>query len=222
MRLFKYLRLYIGFICLFLLPVHLLGQDYQITQIIPYLSEDSLKVDLLVKNVFQEKILQTLLAGIPLDIGIKLSLFNQKEKEVSQRGFNCKVSYDVWEEHFWLFDYQQKTIDFSELEDLQKWSKTVNNLGLVSQGILLPQDRYMINVEMRILVLGAQENQQLKWWIENSDQTEEDLASRERSTGFRLNLNQLVQMFFSQEKDDEIYINRQSSGYFTLSELKFQ
>jgi hypothetical protein len=177
---------------------------------------------MIVENTFQEKILQTLLAGIPLDIEIRLSLFNQEQKELTQRGFNCRISYDVWEEHFWLLDYQQNTIDFSELEDLQKWSKTVNNLGLAGQNFLLPQDRYMINVEMRILVLGARENQQLKWWIENSDQTEEDLASRERSTGFRLNLNQLVQMFFSQEKADEIYINQQSSGYFTLSELKFQ
>ena len=144
----------------------LLGQDYQITQIIPYLSEDSLKVDLIVENTFQEKILQTLLAGIPLDIGIKLSLLNQEQKEVTQRGFNCRVSYDVWEEHFWLLDYNQNTLDFTELAELQKWSKTVDNLGLMSQNFLLPQDRYMINVEMRILVLGARENQQLKWWIQ--------------------------------------------------------
>ena len=153
---------------------------------------------------------------------MKVILLDQEQQEVSQRRFNCKVTYDVWEEHFWLQDYHQNTIDFNVLEDLQTWSKTVNNLGLVSQNFLLPQNRYIINVEMRILVLGAQENQQLKWWIENSDQTEEDVASRERSTGFRLNLNQLVQMFFSQEKSDETFVMTHSSGYFTLSELKFQ
>lgn len=222
MRFFKNLYIHIGLICLFFVPIHILGQGYQITQVIPYLAEDSLKVDLSVENIFQEKILQTLLAGIPLDIGIKLRLLDQEQNEVSQRGFNCKVTYDVWEEHFWLHDYQQNTINFNELEALQTWSKTINNLGLVSQNILLLQDRYIINVEMRIVVLGALENQQLKWWIENSDQTEEDVASRERSTGFRLNLNQLVQMFFSQEKSDETFVITQSSGFFTLSELKFQ
>jgi hypothetical protein len=70
--------------------------------------------------------------------------------------------------------------------------------------------------------LGTQESQQLKWWIENSDQTEEELASRERSTGFKLNINQLVQMFFSREETEETYMVKKTSDYFTLSELKFQ
>ena len=204
------------------LPALLPGQDCQITQVIPYLSEDSLKVDMIVENMFQKKILQTLLAGIPLDIELNLSLLDQEQKELSQRGYNCKVSYDVWEEHFWLFDYQQNTIDFRELEDLQNWSKTIGDLSLVNQNLFSSPNRYMIKAEMRILAIGIRENQQLKWWIENSDQTEEDLASRERSTGFKLNLNQLVQMFFSREKADETYIIHQSSGYFTLSDLKFQ
>jgi hypothetical protein len=222
MRFFKNWRLHIGLICLLFLPLHLAGQDYQITQIIPYLSQDSLKADILLENVFQEKILQTLLTGISLDIELKLLLMDHEQNEVVQNRFNCRVSYDVWEEHFWLVDYQKNTIDFRTLEDLQTWSKTITDLSLVNQNLLSSQNRYMINAEMSIRILGARESQQLKWWIENSDQTEEDLASRERSTGFKLNLNQLVQMFFSREKADETYINRHSSGYFTLSELKFQ
>jgi len=221
MRVFKNLRLKISFIWLLFVPVHLVGQDYQITQIIPYLSEDSLKVDLIGENIFQKKILQTLLAGIPLDIEIRLSLLDQEKRKLSQRKFNCKVSYDVWEEHFWLLDFHQKTIDFSELADLQNWSRTINSLGIVKQNFLSTQVRYMTEVEMRIVILGRKENQQLKWWIENSDQTEEDLASRERSTGFKLNLNQLVQMFFSREKTDETFVFNHSSGYFKISELKF-
>jgi hypothetical protein len=222
MLFFRNWKLKLGLICLVYLPKGLAGQDYQINQIIPYLSQDSLKADVLVENIFQEKILRTLLAGIPLDIELKLSLMNQRQETVSQREFNCKVSYDVWEEHFWLFDYWNNTIDFSELVELQNWSRTIANLGLVHQDLLSTQIRYMIRAEMRIQVLGAQESQQLKWWIENSDQTEEELASRERSTGFKLNLNQLVQMFFSREETEETYIVKQTSDYFTLPELKFQ
>ena len=204
-----------------LLPIHIFGQDYRITQIIPYLSDDSLKVDVVVENILQDDILKTLLAGIPLELKINGSLLNKTQQTVFQKLFHSRVSYDVWEEHFWIMDFQQKIMDFEDLAAVQQWINTIHGLVLTDQSVLVPQTAYTIHVQLEIFILGKNENQQLKWWIENSDQTEEDLASRERSTGFRLNLNQLVQMFFSREKVEDKFELSKTSPTFTLSDLQF-
>jgi len=190
-------------------------------QIIPYLSDDSLKVDVTLENILQDDILKTLLAGIPLDLKIQGSLLNEEQQMITQKVFSSKVSYDVWEEHFWIMDFHEKLLDYDNLDEVLKWINTIYALALSEQNLLSPRNAYTIHIKLQIFILGKQESQQLKWWIENSDQTEEDLASRERSTGFRLNLNQLVQMFFSREKAEDKYEISKISSSFTLSDLKF-
>ena len=57
----------IRFIVLFLFflqTTFLVGQDYRINNVLPYLKNDSIKIDLSVQNLFEGEIRKTLLTGI--------------------------------------------------------------------------------------------------------------------------------------------------------------
>ncbi|UCF64587.1 MAG: DUF4390 domain-containing protein, partial [bacterium] len=160
---------WIGIVCLSIVPPQINAQDYRIAQIIPYLSDDFLKVDVTLDNILQDDILKTLLAGIPLDFKIQVSLLDDGQHTISRRVFNSKVSYDVWEEHFWILGFNEKLLDFDNLERVKNWVSTNHTLAFVEQNSLTPQNTYTVHITLQIIILGKQESQQLKWWIENSD-----------------------------------------------------
>jgi hypothetical protein len=205
-----------------ILPVCLLAQNFQIEQVLPYLSEDSLKVDITIDGLLEDQVQKTLLAGLPLSFSIELVLFKENEKEVAKRQYFSKINYDVWEERFRVWDFTGSVREFELLDNVKKWCKNIRNLGLVSKNRLDTGETYRVMSSVELVPLDKKQNKQLQWWLENSDPTEEELASEERSTGFKLNLNQLVQMLFSGSKKPERYTRDQVSDSFKLSDLQFQ
>jgi hypothetical protein len=205
-----------------ILPVCLWGQNFKIKQVLPYLSEDSLKVDITIDGLLEDRVQKTLLAGLPLSFSIDLVLIKENEKELANREYFSKINYDVWEERFGVWDYQGSLREFELLDDLKSWCANIRNLGLASKDWLETRETYRVITTVELVPLDKNQSKQLQWWLENSDPTEEELASEERSTGFKLNLNQLVQMLFSGDKKPERYTKNRVSDSFKLSDLQFQ
>lgn len=204
---------------LLLLPVILPAQNFQLSGILPYAAEDSLKVDFALQQLWEGKIAKTLLAGIPLDIQLDIILLNPAQEVISQRSYIGEVAYDVWEEKFALLNLGIFPSFCNSLADLRSWFEQIEGVGLNPLRSLVPDVTYQLRIDFSVLILNKKQNQELKRWMQSADQTEEEFASRERSTGFRLNINQLVQLFFSGDEEPEKFQVSGSSAPFTLTDL---
>jgi len=204
---------------LLVFPAVLSAQNFQLSGILPYAAEDSLKVDFSVQQLWEGKIAKTLLAGIPLDIQLDIILLNPDLKVISQKSYIGEVVYDVWEEKFTLLNLGIFPAHCNSLADLRNWFEHIERVGLNPLETLVPEVKYQVRIDFSVLLLNKKQNQELKRWMQSADQTEEEFASRERSTGFRLNINQLVQLFFSGDEEPEKFQVSGSSTPFTLTDL---
>ena len=139
---------------------------------------------------------------------------------VEQREMDIQISYNVWEEIFHLEFHNRASHSMETLEQVQNWLAKVPGIYLISENKLKSGETYQIKVVSQATVLTRQQSSELQKWMQESDQTEEDSPSQGRSTGFRLNLNQLIQMFFSRDKSQEAYQATGESMKFTLKDLR--
>ena len=212
----KYLLIFFIF-CL--LPSQIMGQDYQISYVLPHLSNDTLKVDLSIKGLFEDKIRKTLLSGLPLILKINFELEDSELDIQFAKQLQGQIAYDIWEEYFSLRGFNAVEQRFQQLSRLEKWFGDWRGIKIMTTEKLLEKENYLIKVNTSVILLGRKQSDELDWWLQNSDQTEENLPTQDRTTGFKLNLNRLVKMFFSGEKGPEEYRATGSSNAFNLFEL---
>ena len=196
------------------------AQSYRISPVLPYLSHDSVMVDIGFKNLFGESIRKPLLAGLPVFLQADILLNNSDGNLVQERKVEIQISYNVWEEIFQLAYYNRASLSLETLDQLRKWFDKLPGIFLISGSKLLNKETYQIRIVTQVTILTRKQSSQLQKWMEEGDQTEEDSPSQGRSTGFRLNLNQLIQMFFSRDKGQGAFRATGESMKFTPGDLK--
>ena len=212
----------LGFIFMGIFTVSLTAQDFQINQVSAYLLDDSLQIDITITDLLVNQIRKTLLSGLPINMGVELILSDQNQKEIVKNQYAGNLNYDVWEERFRIIDFWGNEIEFELLEGVNKWVENLGAFALLPKNKLYSGTSYQVLAKLEVLLTTRKQNQQLKWWLGKSDPTEEEIASEERSTGFKLNLNQLVQMFFSSNEGPDKYSVTRMSNVFRLEDLEFQ
>lgn len=214
----KYLFIIIGLMCC--LPFSAsIAQDIPIPAVTAVVQNDSLKVRIAYQGLFQNEIRKTLLAGLPVLLDLDIRLTDSRQQSLVNMREVIQINYDVWEEFFSVSLPGKKSRKFSELASLQQWLAHFESRGLQALSGLSETDSYGINVQTRLILLSRKQNRQLNWWLQNGQQTEEDLPSRDRSTGFKLDLTKLVQIFVSRGNAPQEFVFQSSSKPFTLSEI---
>jgi hypothetical protein len=196
------------------------AQNFQISPVLPFLSHDSVMVEIGFQNFFGKSIRKPLLAGLPILLHAEIMATSSGGEMVQQREMDIQLSYNVWEEIFHLSFNNRTSVSLETLDQLQNWLAKLPGIFLLPTNKLLDSETYQIKVVSQATILTRQQSSQLQKWMQESDQTEEDSPSQGRSTGFRLNLNQLIQMFFSRDKSQEAYQATGESMKFTLGELR--
>lgn len=205
----------------FLQTTFLVGQNYRINNVLPYLKNDFIKIDLSVQNLFEGEIRKTLLTGIPIMIEFQFQLKDEDQTLVTSYSRNCKIAYDVWEEYFQLLCLEENEKKFQKINEVVMWFSQIEGINLASVEMLSLDKKYNVQVRALVTLMSGKQSEQIKWWIQNSEQTEEDKTSQERSTGFRLNLNKLVQLFFTRDEKLKQYVISGNSGVFSIADLQF-
>ena len=200
-------------------PMVSFPRSYNLTHIRTYRMNDSLMVEFSCQNLIENEIRKSLLAGLPLIVHLTFHLLDEGKQEVLAKQAVYRVSYDVWEEFFSVQNEKGDSRQFQLLKNLQDWFGKINGIALAPLSRLNPEQEYRIKIDSRVLVLTRQQSQQLKWWMQSGDQLEEDLPSQERSTGFKLNLNRVVQLFIYREENQKEYTTKAFSAPFRLKEL---
>ncbi len=217
----KWIIKIIGWVLLFGYDL-IFAQNPQINGIVAYASKDSLRVDFSIQGVWEEKLAKTLLAGVPLTIHLNFNLLNIEEQVIYQKSFKSELNYDVWEEKFTLQEMPIFPSIFYHLSELKTAFESVEHIGLVPLHLLHSEEMYRVGIDFIVLLPHKKQKQDLQRWMETTEQTEEEFASGERSTGFRLNINQLVQFFLSHDQKSEEFRVYGVSTPFTLSDVKMK
>ncbi len=193
----------------------LLAQEaLRIREVLPYVEGDSLKCSYRVSELIQGAVRQTLLSGLPVLIEEQCRLMDDKQHNTTTVINKFRITYDIWEDLIHLEGVSfSKT--FTSLDSLNKWWAPRRNIFLIATGYPGNASRAYLFIRLRIILLSRTQSQRLKDWILNTQETEENLPTQDRDTGFTLNLNRLLSLFF--RKDDiskEITIHGQSEWFY--------
>lgn len=189
-----------------------------VERITPGLSGDSLVVSADFKNLFSRKIVGTIQSGLPSIVEIQIKLF-EGTKQIVRKPISRSIEFDVWEERYRVRSPDTTQVYF-EFEQVKQAANRLMNVFLISKALLAATKNYTIQIRVGIIPISAHQANKVSYWLENPNQSEEAIASDNRSSGFSLNINKLVSFFVNKKKGSQFSSKWFSSRSFRLAELK--
>lgn len=189
-----------------------------VERITPGLSGDSLVVSADFKNLFSRKIVGTIQSGLPSIVEIQIKLF-EGTKQIVRKLISRSIEFDVWEERYRVRSPDTTQVYF-EFEQVKQAANRLMNVFLISKALLAATKNYTIQIRVGIIPISAHQANKVSYWLENPNQSEEAIASDNRSSGFSLNINKLVSFFVNKKKGSQFSSKWFSSRSFRLAELK--
>ncbi|MFQ6112784.1 MAG: DUF4390 domain-containing protein [bacterium] len=193
--------------------------EIRVDQIEPSLKHGYLAVSAVFQNLFSPKIVGTIQSGLPSIIEIEIKLRRAGKKSVLRKRMNRTISYNIWEERYSI-QSEDTTQVCHELEQAKYLSSHLDHIALIRTSSLDTAARYAIQIRVGIIPISSRQGARVNDWLLDPNQTEEDLASEDRSSGFKLNLSNLISFFVGGRKRSQYNSNWHSSRTFTISELK--
>lgn len=194
------------------------GGEILVERITPGLSGDSLVVSADFKNLFSRKIVGTIQSGLPSIVEIQIKLF-EGTKQIVRKPISRSIEFDVWEERYRVRSPDTTQVYF-EFEQVKQAANRLMNVFLISKALLAATKNYTIQIRVGIIPISAHQANKVSYWLENPNQSEEAIASDNRSSGFSLNINKLVSFFVNKKKGSQFSSKWFSSRSFRLAELK--
>lgn len=208
--------IYAGLLLL-LAPFRPAAQEWRLSDVQPYRSGDSLTLRFSSSHLLRSDIRKSLLAGLPLIMEIHISLTRGQQPVATVRR-TYRIRYNVWEESFTLWAPGGPR-RFTTLPALETALSRFDGLLRAPLKSLPPDGEYRFWIEARLALLTRRQSRVLEDWMEKGAPLEEELPSQERSTGFKLNLNRLIQMFMGSKEKQPEYRTEAVSAPFRPEQL---
>ncbi len=178
---------------------------------------DSVAVRFAVQHLIENEIRRSLLAGLPIILHIQAVLTDSRKTPIRKLESLLKITYDVWEESFGLRMNDGPQQVLSSLTELRQHLQRIELPERIPRTELSPKKTYRWSIETVAVILTRRQNEELKWWMVGGNPVEEDLPSQDRTTGFRLNLNQLIQVFLKKDESRQEYRQTAISAPFRIT-----
>lgn len=185
----------------------------------PLLENDSLMCEISCPELIIGDVRQTLLSGLPVLLEFIPEITVGETATRRLPSFKYRLTYDIWEDRYRVEGKAQEKY-FTSLEDLQNYWAPLKNLFLVPTGQFAPEEKILLDIRLKVTLLTRNQGEKLKDWISNAHETEENRPTLDRDTGFKLNLNRFISLFFNKSDVDENYQSRTQSPAFTLTGLR--
>lgn len=190
----------------------------EIRDVRPFIRGDSLVCSFACPGLFSGSIRQTLLSGLPVLIELQPRFVGDNSAEGGIPNKKYQLSYDIWEDQFTMESAGGKHT-FSSLDALQEWWNPLAELALLPLGKLDKASEFRLEINLRIILLTHSQSKKMKNWVLNAAETEENIPSMNRDTGFTLNLNQVVSLFLNKSDSAESIEVRGESMPFKIEDL---
>jgi hypothetical protein len=195
------------------------GGEIRVEKIEPGLNRGYLTVSAVFQNLFSPKIIGTIQSGLPSIVEIEVKLLQENKRSILRKSINRSISYNIWEERYSIQSQDTTEICY-ELEKAKDLSSRLDHISLIQTSLLDAAAKYLIQIRVGIIPISSRQGARVADWLLDPNQTEEDLASEDRSSGFKLNLSNLISFFVGGKKRSQYSSDWYSSKTFRINELK--
>lgn len=167
------------------------------------------------QHLFSKKIIGMIDSGLPSIIETELRIrVDSSDKTVWQKKHLTRIEYDLWGERYLVTDDTVRSFpDFESVRDnCEKLTVKSIRVNSLESGV-----RLVVQIRVHLFPISSEQASKAYGWLTNPSQTEENLPSDERSSGFSLNLNRLISFFVNKKKSNES--NWYESPPFSPSDL---
>jgi len=201
----------------FATPVRTAAQ-IRVEQIVPSLRNDTLAVSARFTNLFSKKIIGTIQSGLPSIIQIELRLLDSRKNQLARRHISKSIAYDIWDEKYKI-RHDGGEVTLARFEQVRAVSAILEKEGLISRRKLATAGPYVCQVRVGIIPISARQAERVTDWLLDPNETEERVASENRTSGFELNISKLLSFFVSKKKGSKYISPWFSSKPFRLHDL---
>ncbi len=174
------------------------------------------------QNLFSKKIVGTIQSGLPSIIQIEIRLLEGGDRQILRKQLSRTILYDIWDERYVIesHDTIQAAQAYTDFEKVKAMTSRMENVILVPKDILNRNATYQIRMRVGIIPISSRQGDKVTDWLLNPNQTEENLASEDRSSGFKLNLSSLISLFVGGDKSSKYVSSWHSAESFNINDLK--
>ncbi len=194
------------------------GSKIRIREIVPGMSGGFVTVSAQFQNLFSNRIIGTIQSGLPSVIQVEVNLKDDRDRRVARRRISQTIFFDIWEERYTVRRPDSVAV-FAKIDDVKRAAGMLENEVLLSADQLPQSENYSIQIRVGIIPISSSQAEKVTDWLLDPNQTEEYLASDNRSSGFELNLNRLVSFFVSSRKKSNYASEWFFSEKFTIGDL---
>lgn len=195
------------------------SDEIRVNQIVPKLHNGRLTVSAACENLFSKKIIATIQSGLPSIVQIEIKLLTSGDRQIVSKQIVRSITYDIWGERY-LIDEEDTTRVLTDFDRVKEMSSRIEDVVLASKDLLQNNTPYRIQIRAGIVPISSHQGDKVSDWLLDPNQTEESLASDDRASGFKFNLNNLVSFFVGGKKRSKYVSKWFSAEPFRISEFK--
>ncbi len=190
----------------------------RVRHIVPSRLDTNLTVSAVFENLFSDKIVATIQSGLPSIVQVELKLEEMGGRTVMRKRLGRRIAYDIWNEVYTVED-EDSSRTCRTLEEVKSLGNRLNQRALIALRKLDSRKTYRLEVRVGIVAISAQQSRKVSDWILNPNQTEEAVASQDRTAGFKFTLGNLVSFFMGEGKGSRYVSDWYTSPAFRLPDL---
>jgi len=160
-----------------------------------YVGGEFLRSDLKSSGLFSQQIRGTIESGLPAVVELLFRLV-ANSKTVDQGILAYELGHDVWEDHYTIRGVDS-TRFFPSMSQMSSTIEQLRRIAIVPIRDLEPESQYHLQFMITVHPLRGREQRKIAGWVDETVRGEERGSWRRQV----LNLNDLINHFFSREKD---------------------
>lgn len=170
----------------------------RVKEITPALVGGNLVLNLRIENLFTPKIVGTIQSGLPSIVQIHIQLLENQRVRLFDKSIFKRITYNIWDEYYTV-ECDTVIEKVRNFEALKVKSSLLRNLVLLARKRLNPASHYLLRIRAGISPISAIQSHKFNSWLRESRTTQSEIVSDERSSGFRLNISNLVSFFIGND-----------------------
>jgi len=187
-------------------------------QVTPSAYDGFLCVSVELSRLFSPKTIATIQSGLPAIVDFEFRVNTSEQRVIAKKILSRRVTHDVWKGTYQLSGESTRYF-FSSLDSVESACGGLKQVPLISLKNLKTGIHYTIQVRAQITPISRLQNQKLKDWLSNPDQTVEDIPGKDQSGGFSFNFSKLISIFVGSNERKENTTPWFRSRIFSLDEF---
>lgn len=179
-----------------------------------YVTDQQLVGDISARGLFSERIVGTVQSGLPAVVELVFKLAEGKNISVNNGIIACELHYDVWDDRYtiaWADSIQV----FPTFDEMSHAIENMKGVWIGALEMTRPDRDHTVEFELAIYPMRSKDKQDIEGFVSESVRGGTQGTQRRQM----LNLNELIEHFFSRDRDDATRSKRFRTAVFQPGHL---